>query len=120
MCEFPKGAVTKDYRSGGFISSHIRSLRVLEPEAVLDLMGLNPGMGRAGPIRGSREHQLLLFLASSGATSLACSPSLSPHSHKLSISCLSASDPPPPSYKDPVMTLGPWECRVIPILGAST
>lgn len=64
-------------------------------------------MDRAGPTRGSRKHQLLPFLASRGATSLACGPSLNPYSHKLSI-CLSLPlTLPAPSYKDSVMTLGP-------------
>lgn len=51
-------------------------------------MGLNPGVGRAGPCRGSREHQLLPFAASRGTTALAYGPSLGPHSHKLSTSRL--------------------------------
>lgn len=52
--------------------------------------------------------RLLPLPASRGAASLACGPSSHPHSQQRSISRLSL---PltllPPSYEDPVMTLGP-------------
>ena len=62
---------------------------------------------RLVPPEAPGEHWLLPFPGSRSAVSLAHSPSLHPHSQQSSISHFSASDPPPPSYKDPVMTLGP-------------
>lgn len=67
------------------------------------------------PLGAPREHRLP-FPASRGAPSLARGPSLYPYSQQSSFSCLSASDPTPPSYKDHMMTLGPLEIQGRPNL----
>ena len=72
----------------------------------MGLMGLNPGVGRAGSSRDFQGAPASAFSSSEAPPGVwPLPPSSQPAAqHPPS---LSASDPPPPSYKDPVKTLGP-------------
>lgn len=80
-------------------------LTALRSGLQLGLPGLNPGVGGAGPSRGSRGESVPPFPASGGAASLAHSPFLHSHSQQRGISHLFLPlTLPSPSYEDPVMT----------------
>ena len=72
----------------------------------MGLMGLNPGVGRAGPSRGSQGALAPAFPSFEAPPGLwPLPPSSQPAAQHLP--SRSASDPPSPSSKDPVKTLGP-------------
>ena len=81
-------------------------------------MELNPGVGRAGPSGGSRGAVAPPFSSFQRRLIPGLQP-LPPPSEPAEQHLPSASDPPPPSYKDPVMTRGLLgESWIVPISGA--
>lgn len=72
----------------------------------MGLMGLNSGVGRADPSRGSQGALAPAFPSFKAPPGLRPLPPPSQPAAQ-HLPSLSASDSPPPSYKDTVKTLGP-------------
>ena len=97
-------------RNRGLRPAQLGFLTVLRSGVRLRLHGAESRRGQSWSLwrlPGSTVSQLFQFLEAPHPWLVAPPSIVTASSQQHSMSCLSASDPNPPSYKDPVMTLGP-------------